>query len=221
MMSGERPFQIALCILYSGYTLLRAHYRRAAGRPWIAERPTGIDGVMLALLIPYEVLGFALYLLAPQWLAPGALPLPPWLRWTGVVPGLAALALFGWSHHSLGANFGRSLQIRDGHSLVTSGPYRWVRHPMYTAFYLLHAAVFLLSANAILGLTWVAGLTLVLAVRVRREERMMLRAFGPAYRRYMSRTGRFLPRLSARRNRAPGQAIPVPEDASCPTRERP
>jgi protein-S-isoprenylcysteine O-methyltransferase Ste14 len=194
-MSGERPFQIALCVLYSCYTLLRTHYRRAARRPWILAWPKGIDTILLAILIPYEVLGFAVYLLIPRWLASGALHMPLWLRWAGVVPGVAALSFFWWAHHSLGANFDRSLQIRDGHSLVTSGPYRWMRHPMYTAFYLLHLAAFLLSANAFLGVTWTAGLTVVLATRVKREEQMMLRAFGPAYRRYLAQTGRFLPRL--------------------------
>lgn len=215
-MSGERPFQIALCILYSAYTILRTHYRRASHRRWSPARPKGIDSVLLAVLIPYEVLSFALYLFFPEQLAPGALPLPPWVRWIGLIPGVGALGLFWWTHHSLGANFARSLQIRDGHSLVTSGPYRWVRHPMYTAFYLLHGAVFLLTANAFLGLTWTAGLTLVLAVRVGREERMMLRAFGPAYRRYIAYTGRFLPRLASLSRMAPQQRIPVPKGSPHP-----
>jgi protein-S-isoprenylcysteine O-methyltransferase Ste14 len=210
-MSSERPFQIALCALYTCYTFLRTYYRRAARRKWVLSWPKGFDGILLAILIPYEVLGFALYILLPERLAAGALPLAAWLRWAGLAPGVAALGLFGWTHHSLGPNFARSLQIRDGHSLVTSGPYRWVRHPMYTAFYLLHVSAFLLTANAFLGLTWTAGLTLVIAARIGREERMMLRAFGSAYRRYMAQTGRFLPPLSLRRKAGRPQAARVHE----------
>jgi protein-S-isoprenylcysteine O-methyltransferase Ste14 len=218
-MSGDRPFQIALCILYSCYTLLRTHYRRVARRPWIPARQRGLDSILLAILIPYEVLGFAVYLLAPEWLAWGALPLLPWLRWAGLVPGVAGLGLFWWTHHSLGANFARSLQIRAGHSLVMSGPYRWVRHPMYAAFYLLHLAAFFLSANALLGVTWIAGLTLVLGVRVRREERMMLDAFGLAYRQYMAQTGRFPPRLAPHGKRGLRQTLPVPNGSSHPSED--
>jgi len=73
--------------------------------------------------------------------------MPAWSRWLGVALGIVSLQLFGWTHHALGRNWSTRLVIKEGHSLVTSGPYRWVRHPMYTAIFGSWLAIFLLSAN--------------------------------------------------------------------------
>jgi protein-S-isoprenylcysteine O-methyltransferase Ste14 len=85
------------------------------------------------------------------------------------------------------------LKIKDSQELVTDGPYRWIRHPMYTAFFVLHVAAFLLTANWFIGLTWMSGLTAIIFLRVKREEAMLLSAFGSEYRSYMENTGRFVP----------------------------
>ena len=78
-------------------------------------------------------------------------------------------------------------------TLVTTGPYRWVRHPMYTSIFVWALAYFLMSANWFIGATWL-GLGL-LAVRVAEAEEVALtEKFGEAYRVYIRRTGRFLPR---------------------------
>lgn len=66
---------------------------------------------------------------------------------------------------------------------------------MYTAFYLLHLAAFLLTANWFIGVTWIAGLTAIIFLRVSREEAMLLAKFGEAYNSYAENTGRFLPRI--------------------------
>jgi protein-S-isoprenylcysteine O-methyltransferase Ste14 len=68
---------------------------------------------------------------------------------------------------------------------------------MYTSFYLLVAAFFLLSANGLIGLAWFGGLTVVMVTRIAREEAVMQEKFGDAYRAYIHQTGRFLPRLGA------------------------
>jgi protein-S-isoprenylcysteine O-methyltransferase Ste14 len=193
-MTDERLFQIALCILYTCYTVIRIRYHRRASSPRSSPSPRTLDAQLLRALIPFQVTTMFIYVFALRWLAWAALPFPTWLRWIAAIPGGAALVLLVWAHDSLGDNFGRSLSLREGHTLVTDGPYRWVRHPMYTAFYLLHLAAFLLSANGFIGLTWFAGLTAVIAARVPREERMMVEAFGAAYQDYAARTGRFLPR---------------------------
>jgi hypothetical protein len=59
---------------------------------------------------------------------------------------------------------------------------------MYTAFYILHIAAFFLTASWFIGITWITGLTLIVIIRVRREESMMIRRFGDDYRNYMKRT---------------------------------
>jgi hypothetical protein len=85
-----------------------------------------------------------------------------------------------------------------GHTLVIHGPYRWVRHPFYDSAALLMVAVSLIAANWFLLLT--GGLAVVLlVVRTQTEEEKLLARFGEAYRAYMKRTGRFLPRTRANR----------------------
>lgn len=201
-MPAERLFRIALCVIYTCFTILRLRYRRAARESSpVLTRDRG-DAQRLGVLILYEVVTFFLYLLAGHTLAWAALPLPAGIRWAGAGLGAAALALFAWVHRSLGANYSWLLRVRAQHTLITEGPYRWVRHPMYTAFYLLHIAVALLSANAFIALTWLGGLTYLLARRVRDEEAMLIDAFGEEYERYIERTGRFLPRVDRLANLA-------------------
>jgi protein-S-isoprenylcysteine O-methyltransferase Ste14 len=113
----------------------------------------------------------------------------------GVAILTVAVWLFWRSHADLGRNWSPSLQLREGHELVTEGVYRSVRHPMYASMWLWGVAQALLLQNWIAG--W-ASLVLFLPLyllRVPREERMMLDEFGEGYRAYMNRTGRVIPRL--------------------------
>ena len=112
--------------------------------------------------------------------------------------GIGTLPLFVWTHEALGKNWSADLVIKEEHALVTGGPYRWVRHPMYTAFFGSSLAYFLLSANWVIGLTGL-GTSVLLAARVDKEEALMIEEFGDDYRAYMRRTGRFLPRMTPNR----------------------
>jgi len=136
-----------------------------------------------------------IYILFPQALAWATSQLSLWSRSVGMLLGLIALLLFIWVHRSHGSNLSVRLQIKESQTLLTDGPYRWIRHPMYTAFYVLHIAVFFLTANWFIGLTWLAGLTIIIILRVKREEAMLLARFGEKYDSYMEGTGRFLPRI--------------------------
>lgn len=78
---------------------------------------------------------------------------------------------------------------------MTSGPYRYVRHPMYTALFHSMWAILLLTRNWLVGGVPLVGLCVIVLLRIQREERAMVDNFGDAYREYMKRTGRFLPRV--------------------------
>jgi protein-S-isoprenylcysteine O-methyltransferase Ste14 len=135
------------------------------------------------------------YVFFPSILAWAAFPLPSWLRWIGAGVTAAALLLLAWVQWSLGKNFNTTLHLREGHTLVVSGPYRWVRHPMYTALFLLGVGFLLLTANAFVGVPLLVALPVIVIQRIGKEETMMVEQFGNEYRSYMQRTGRFLPRL--------------------------
>jgi protein-S-isoprenylcysteine O-methyltransferase Ste14 len=158
------------------------------------------EGVfILATLRPIAAMfwiGVFAYLINPKWLAWAAMALPASLRWTGVALCAAAAVALYWTMSTLGPNLTDTVVTRKVHTLVTRGPYRWVRHPFYGCVTLMLTAVTLLSANWFLMLT--GGLVIsLLVMRTRKEEELLVARFGDAYRAYMTSTGRFLPKLSA------------------------
>lgn len=120
-------------------------------------------------------------------------PFVPAIAWAGIVPGLASLWLFWRTHKELGRNWSVSLDVREKHELITGGVYRYVRHPMYSAFFLWAIAQFLLLPNWVAGLSGIVGFGTLYSFRVGREEQLMLEAFGDEYRAYMQRTARIVP----------------------------
>ena len=145
--------------------------------------------------------GVIAYAINPIWMAWSSVPLPAWLRWTGV--GLCAMAagLLAWTLRNLGTNLTDTVVTRQAHTLITHGPYRWVRHPFYDSLALLVLAIALIAANWFLFLTGSVVLFLIV-VRTRTEEEKLLARFGDAYRAYRLQTGRFLPRLRLTRRGA-------------------
>jgi protein-S-isoprenylcysteine O-methyltransferase Ste14 len=134
------------------------------------------------------------YLVHPAWMAWSAVQLPTWSRWTGVVLFGLGTGLLAWTLRTLGTNLTDTVVTRRAHTLVTGGPYRWVRHPFYDALALLVVAIALIAANWFVLAA--GGLVVVLlGVRSQTEEAMLLARFGEPYRAYRARTGRFLPTL--------------------------
>jgi protein-S-isoprenylcysteine O-methyltransferase Ste14 len=86
----------------------------------------------------------------------------------------------------------RSLRIR--HQLVTAGPYRWIRHPLYTTAIVLFLALGLMQASLLVLVVTVAAALLMRSLVIPAEERELAAKFGDRYRVYMTRAGRFLPR---------------------------
>src|SRR5215212_3556618 len=113
----------------------------------------------------------------------------------GTIVLAMAVGLFWRSHADLGRNWSPSLQLREGHELVTGGVYRSIRHPMYASMWLWGVAQALLLQNWIAGWVSLVMFMPLYLLRVPREERMMLDEFAQEYRAYINRTGRVIPRL--------------------------
>jgi protein-S-isoprenylcysteine O-methyltransferase Ste14 len=131
----------------------------------------------------------------PQWMAWASLPLPSWLRWIAVAVAVSGGCLWVWAVHSLGKNLTDTVVTRQDHTLVTDGPYRWIRHPFYTA-----CAIGLVGGSVVMAnwffplaaaIVWIA----FLVPRTRIEEANLAARFGDQYREYMRQTGRYLPRF--------------------------
>jgi len=120
-------------------------------------------------------------------------PVVPVLSYLGISVDVACLWLFHRTHGDLGQNWSVSLDLRERHTLVTTGVYAMVRHPMYSGFWLMAVAQVLLLPNWVAGAAGLIGFGILFFGRVRREENMMIAAFGEEYRSYMRRTARVIP----------------------------
>ena len=152
---------------------------------------------ILATLRPIGLLlwgGVIFYLVDPASMAWSSVPLPAWLRWIGVGVCAGAGGLLIWTFRRLGKNLTDTVVTRRVHTLVTHGPYRFVRHPFYDSAMLFVLGVSLVTANWFLLLL---GITLMglFVIRTRTEEANLLARFGAPYREYSQRTGRFVPRI--------------------------
>ena len=120
---------------------------------------------------------------------------PDVLGWLGAVVFAGCLYLLYRAHVDLGRNWSPTVEVTPTQSLVTSGIYGVIRHPIYAAMWLWGAAQALLLSNWVAGLATLVLFGLVYFVRVPREEQMMLDHFGEEYRAYLKRTGRVLPKF--------------------------
>jgi protein-S-isoprenylcysteine O-methyltransferase Ste14 len=150
--------------------------------------------VLLLLLFLGNFILPLVYIFTP-WLNFADYTLPAWAGRLGVVILVGALMVFWRAHVDLGQNWSPTLQIREGHSLITNGLYRYIRHPMYASQWLWVIAQPLLLQNWIAGVGGLVAFLPMYFVWVPQEEQMMIDQFGEAYRAYRQRTGRILPRL--------------------------
>lgn len=120
--------------------------------------------------------------------------LPEWLRWVGVGMGILGNLLAYWVFSSLRNNVSPTVATRANATLVTHGPYRWVRHPLYVMGLIAYIGFALLAENWFIAVSMLIGFAL-LVIRTEKEEARLIEKFGDTYREYMQRTGRFFPKL--------------------------
>jgi len=105
----------------------------------------------------------------------------------------AAVWLFVWASRTMGRNWSIVARTRGDHALVTTGPFAWIRHPIYTAMFLMMIAMAIGLGHMARLLIAVPLYALGTAIRVRIEERLLRTAFGSAYDEYANRVKRFIP----------------------------
>lgn len=148
----------------------------------------------LSYTIPGLLAFWALVWTAPPdqfWFRP-FLPWSPAFYWTGVALMLAGFAVTVWARLVLGANWSATVTVKENHELVTRGPYRLVRHPIYSGLLL----AVLGSALPREDLRAVVAVLVFLFALLRKagiEEGRMIATFGDEYRAYRRRTKAVIP----------------------------
>lgn len=166
---------------------------------WLRVKRTKETEKSADRLITVGVIALAFVLMFYRWPPIAAfdlrfVPAEPLIAYGGVLLASLGAAVAIWARYCLGQNWSARVTLKEGHRLIRSGPYRWVRHPIYTG--MLLGAVG--RAFTVGELRAVVGVLLILAAHSRkaaREEGMLTREFGEEYTAYRHSTGFLFPRL--------------------------
>jgi protein-S-isoprenylcysteine O-methyltransferase Ste14 len=138
---------------------------------------TGLAGLALGMFLRYWNIGVV----------------PFWVQILGLVLLIAGTVLREWAIVTLGRFFARTVQIEQGHRLITSGPFRWIRHPAYTGMLIMDASILLALGTWVGALVMLALMLLAALYRIRVEEKALIETFGDEYRAYQQRTALLFP----------------------------
>jgi protein-S-isoprenylcysteine O-methyltransferase Ste14 len=195
---NENIFRILAAVILVTGVGISSYHRRKADRDTGEKISRKVDGSIMMTFIRIGGLILWLsplvYLINPSWMAWAKIGLPEWIRWAGVVLGV--LCTFGiyWLFSSIGNGISPTSATRQKHVLSKAGPYRWVRHPLYTI-----GSTFIVSFGMMADNWFIAALGILafmgMAIRTPKEEANLIEKFGDEYREYMKATGRFLPKI--------------------------
>ncbi|UCE09131.1 MAG: isoprenylcysteine carboxylmethyltransferase family protein [Candidatus Thorarchaeota archaeon] len=158
----------------------------------------GKEGLLVLLMLIASTYGNlivgGLYLLDPPWMLWSYLNMPLELRLLGLTVSVLSLPYTYWIGKTLAKNYYYTVKIQKDQSLVTTGPYKRIRHPMYLVIMLFIASLVFVTDN------WLLVVILMLMApglykRIKIEEQAMIGEFGDEYIAYMKRTGRLFPKL--------------------------
>jgi protein-S-isoprenylcysteine O-methyltransferase Ste14 len=183
---------LLIAFVYSGFTRRKAD-QSGGDRITFDHEPRPIYFMRVSgALLGYG--GLLIHLINPRWMAWATFPTLTWLRLTGLGLAASMVPMLIWMLRSLGNNITPTVVTRQEHQLVTSGPYRYIRHPLYTFGGLMFVGVSLALANW-WTLLWLIIAMVALFQRTDIEEERLIAQFGNAYREYMLTTGRYLPKF--------------------------
>ena len=187
-LTSQRLWINALWFLFGLYWLVSAFKRKKTKKreSW---------GQRFVYVLP---LFAAFSLLRPRahygWLGARFVPESDAAGWIGVALTAAGVGIAIWARWHLGTNWSGVVTLKEGHELIRSGPYRNIRHPIYTGILLafLGTAV---ALGEVRGLLAVAIAWLSFYTKARREESFLTQEFGERFTEHQTRTGMFLPRF--------------------------
>jgi len=187
-------FKVIYAILYLLATIIRKIFTSKNRKmDFVTHRKSTGDFILLF----FDGIGMIIPLIYvfSSWLDFADYYLPAWIGWAGTGLFVFAIWVLYLSHAALGKNWTPVLAIQKEHTLVTSGIYAYIRHPMYATHILWAIAQVLMLHNWIAGYSFFVVMIPHYLVRVGREEKMLQDHYGQKYKDYAERTGRIFPKL--------------------------
>jgi protein-S-isoprenylcysteine O-methyltransferase Ste14 len=196
-------FHILFAVLYFAFIVIRVVFHRKArhSRGEVQFNESKLNMAIRALVGLGYIGILIIYVFYPKVLDWAVFPLSPSARWLGFGITTLSVGMIWWVQWALDVQFDTTLHHHTDQKLITHGPYRWVRHPMYTTLFLMGLGWLFLTANWFVGGALMTAIVFIVSTRVKNEEAMLIELFGDEYRHYMRRTGRYLPRLTQVRTR--------------------
>ena len=177
--------------------LVRAPFQILAKQSKKIDQRISITENILLALLSIGMIFLPLIYSVTNWFEFANYNLPGWMGWLGVFLLICSLLLFWRSHVDLKANWSSSLEIRADHTLITTGIYAFIRHPMYASLWCWVLAQILLLQNWLAGPIDLIFFIVFYALRVKAEEKMMLDTFGEQYALYIRKTGAIFPKIGS------------------------
>ena len=191
---------LAALILFTGMGI-SGYFRSKADRTTGEKISRKVDGTIMMNIVKFFGLILWLsplvYLINPRWMAWSNIGIPESARWIGVAIGILCTLGIYWLFSSIGSSISPTSATRKQHILVTSGPYRWVRHPLYTVGSSMFISFGMMADSWFIAVLGVLAF-IAMASRTPKEEANLIEKFGDEYREYMKHTGWFLPKLGSR-----------------------
>ncbi len=205
-MTNELLFRIIFIILWlifiTNLTWIRYTTRKTTDTSSTIQairHESRLHIIALAMFGPFWFGGIILYMIFPGLIAFLSIPLPDWFRAIMIGVAIPSIPFTIWGYRTIGKNWVHAfesstfLQMKT-QTLVTNGPYRYVRNPIYLGSFLYILSLALIAANWLILLPTVPLIILVYS-QMKNEEAMLIDKFGNEYREYMKRTPRLIPRV--------------------------
>ncbi len=187
-------FLLAFVLVFAISSYYRRRARQEGGTIARKEEGAAILALRMVFALPLFI-SLLLYAFYPRLLAWSVVPLPLWLRIIFAIAALLCVPLSLWVFRNIGKNVSETVLVKKGHELVTSGPYRWVRHPLYATALLLLCSASVMAESWFLFVYFVAAALAFRFEVIPQEEKRLVEAFGNEYREYQGRSGALLPKI--------------------------
>jgi protein-S-isoprenylcysteine O-methyltransferase Ste14 len=180
-----------LFLFERGYFQIKSRIRSRKDSKYLEGKRIQIVFIIIGQL---WIIGIFVYIIFPDTLIWPIIDTPVWIKVLGLVFTAIGMIFELYTQISLGKHFSAYLHIRNDHKLIMIGPYKYIRHPMYTALTMVLFGLFLASSNLYVGFP-LPIFVLVIGLRIGKEEEILVEKFGSEYIAYMKTTGRFFPKF--------------------------
>ena len=190
-------YNLLLLIIHLSTKFTRLFFLKKSGLKGIknAIKKNKIDTFIVFLSYYINEALIILFLFFSKSFTIGFLPFPGWIKIYALFIGGAEAFFYFYIHIFLDRNLSFTLEIKEDHTLIQTGPYKYIRHPMYISLIIRGIFYFLITSNVIIFLNWFISIAIVLYLRIPKEEQMMLDKFPEQYKAYKKKTGMLLPKI--------------------------